>query len=129
MNLKKLTTCVCLMSFASCASSGASSLPVLADAQPSSLYNDFVPIPADRCKPVLDGVFLSWDGARELLIADAVAQAEQKKIVVGLTGERDFYKAQSQQSNWLATWGLPLGFAGGLVAAIASAVAVFAVVK
>lgn len=125
--MKKQITIVCLMSFASCAVKQPSSRPVLADAEPSSLFVDFSAIPSDQCDPVLDGVFLSWDGARKLLIADAEMQAETRKKEIRLQAEIDALRLRAVEAEganasakWWATLGAPLGVVAGVLITIAT---------
>jgi hypothetical protein len=93
-------------------------------------------IPAGRCTPELDGVYLSWPAARQLLRNTASANVGCAKALALVEAERDVEVAKAlaadkraAQNDWLARWGLPIGVVVGVLAGAGATWAILGVVR
>lgn len=100
---------------------------------PATMEVDFTEIPPERCSPVLDGLFVSHDGATDLV--RGMRRAERDCAVRVLEADRDMHIAQferdalkreieQQDSN--RSWALvgKLGVAGIVIGSIVAGVAI-----
>jgi len=104
----------CAILVASNACAPASVRPVAAAA---SLPADFTEIAPDRCSPALDGLFVSYDGANDLIRSYRRQDAACESRVIDADVKREIAEARCKEcvaaKNW-SIWGPVAGFMTGV---------------
>jgi len=89
--------------------------PMVASA---SLPADFTEIPEGRCSPALDGLFVSYDGANDLIRAFRRQDTDCKIQVIDAHAERDIARARCRECESAKQWSIIapiLSFVGGML--------------
>ena len=94
-----------------CAASRVS--PVVAAA---SVPADFSEIPTDRCSPALDGLYVSYDGANDLIRAFRRQEADCQVKVIDAEARADIANARCKECASAKRWSIfapIIGFGAG----------------
>jgi len=106
----------------------SASMPAVVDDEYYAMINP------EQCSPMLDGLFLSWDNARKVIIRDNSHETQWNLRLLKANEERDVEAAKRVSAEkkeaamtggvekFLATWGLPVGLVVGLIGGLVAGV-------
>ncbi len=123
--MRNLSACVTLVAVISgCASSRT--VPV---AYSATMPVDFSEIPADRCSPPLDGLYLSYEGANDLIRAYRKQDTACEMAKIDLTQRAEIAEVRCKECETAKQWSIWAPVIGFILGAATSAAIVIGVMK
>jgi hypothetical protein len=103
--------------------------------------DDYALINPEQCNPPLDGLFVSWDAARRIILRERTNKIATQLAIATAHGDRDIERARREHaerqlgeqmasaSSWWTRWAFPIGLGVGLLGGVAAAIAAGGILK